>query len=61
MRFKSGSLKVDDTALRYRTRVVQEGDRRCKKCTLNSLVLTPLRILLSIPINDSPNVSTFIK
>ena len=24
-----------NTALEYRTRVVQEGDRRCKKSTLN--------------------------
>ncbi len=39
-----GSLKMN-TALEYSTRVVQEGGRRCKKSTLNDLVLlTPLRI-----------------
>jgi hypothetical protein len=38
-----GSLKMN-TALEYSTRVVQEGDRRCKKGTLNDLAyLTPLR------------------
>ncbi len=31
-----GSLKMN-TALEYSTRVVQEGDRRCKKSTLNDL------------------------
>jgi hypothetical protein len=37
-------------ALEYSTRVVQEGDRRCKKSTLNDLVhLTPLRIPLMNP------------
>jgi hypothetical protein len=41
-----GSLKMN-TALDYSTRVVQEGDRRCKKSTLNDLAyLTPLRIPL---------------
>ncbi len=39
-----------NTALEYSTRVVQEGDRRCKKSTLNDLVhLTPLRIPLMNP------------
>ncbi len=46
---KAGSLKMN-TALEYRTRVVQEGGRRCKKSTLNDLVhLTPLRIPLMNP------------
>ncbi len=41
-----GSLKMN-TALEYSTRVVQEGDRRCKKSTVNDLAyLTPLRIPL---------------
>jgi hypothetical protein len=41
-----------NTALEYITRVVQEGDRRCKKSTLNDLVyLTPLRIPLMNPPN----------
>jgi hypothetical protein len=41
-----GSLKMN-TTLEYSTRVVQEGDRRCKKSTLNDLAyLTPLRIPL---------------
>jgi hypothetical protein len=41
-----GSLKMN-TALEFSTRVVQEGDRRCKKSTLNDIVyLTPLRIPL---------------
>ncbi len=45
-----GSLKMN-TALEYSTRVVQEGDRRCKKCTLNDLAyLTPLRIPLMNPV-----------
>jgi hypothetical protein len=45
-----GSLKMN-TALEYSTRVVQEGDRRCKKSTLNDLVyLTPLRIPLMNPV-----------
>ena len=40
-----------NTALEYSTRVVQEGDRRCKKSTLNDLVhLTPLRIPLMNPV-----------
>jgi hypothetical protein len=39
-----------NTALKYSTRVVQEGGRRCKKITLNDLVhLTPLRIPLMNP------------
>jgi hypothetical protein len=39
-----------NTALEYSTRVVQEGGRRCKKCTLNDLVhLTPLSIPLMNP------------
>jgi hypothetical protein len=38
-----GSLKMN-TTLEYSTRVVQEGDRRCKKSTLNDLAyLSPLR------------------
>jgi hypothetical protein len=42
-----GSLKMN-TALEYSTRVVQEGDRRCKKSTPNDLAyLTPLRIPLN--------------
>jgi hypothetical protein len=42
-----GSLKMN-TTLEYSTRVVQEGDRRCKKSTtLNDLAyLTPIRIPL---------------
>jgi hypothetical protein len=41
-----------NTALEYSTGVVQEGDRRCKKSTLNDLVhLTPLRI----PVMNAPN------
>jgi hypothetical protein len=45
-----GSLKMI-TALDYSTRVVQEGDRRCKKSTLNdSAYLTPLRIPLLNPV-----------
>jgi hypothetical protein len=50
-RDKAGSLKIN-TALEYRTRVVQEGGRQCKKSTLslNDLVhLTPLRIPLMNP------------
>ncbi len=48
-----GSLKMN-TALEYSTRVVQEGDRRCKKSTLNGLAyLTPLRIPLMNPVNGS--------
>jgi hypothetical protein len=46
---EAGSLKMN-TALEYRTRVVQEGGRRFKKSTLNDLVhLTPLRIPLMNP------------
>jgi hypothetical protein len=45
-----GSLEMN-TALEYSTRVVQEGDRRCKKSTLNDLAyLTPLRIPLMNPV-----------
>ncbi len=45
-----GSLKKN-TALEYSTIVVQEGDRRCKKSTLNDLAyLTPLRIPLMNPV-----------
>jgi hypothetical protein len=45
-----GSLKMN-AALEYSTRVVQEGDRRCKKSTLNDLAyLTPLRIPLMNPV-----------
>jgi len=59
-----GSLKKN-TTLEYSTRVVQEGDRRCEKSTLNDLAyLTPLRIpLMNLVIvytdrrqhNQSPN------
>ena len=46
-----GSLKMN-TTLEYSTRVVQEGDRRCKKSTLNDLAYqTPLRIPLMNPVN----------
>ncbi len=49
-----GSLKKN-TTLEYSTRVVQEGDRRCKKSTLNDLAyLTPLRIPLMNPVLVSP-------
>jgi hypothetical protein len=45
-----GSLKMN-TTLEYSTRVVQEGDRRCKKSTLNDLAyLTPHRIPLMNPV-----------
>ncbi len=45
-----GSLKMN-TTFEYSTRVVQEGDRRCKKSTLNDLAyLTPLRIPLMNPV-----------
>jgi hypothetical protein len=45
-----GSLKMN-TTLEFSTRVVQEGDRRCKKSTLNDLAyLTPLRIPLMNPV-----------
>ncbi len=40
-----------NTGIEYSTRVVQEGDRRCKKSTLNDLAyLTPLRIPLMNPV-----------
>ncbi len=53
----TGSLKMN-TALEYSTRVVQEGDRRCKKSTLNDLAyLTPLRIPLMNPVIFSKQVS----
>ncbi len=46
-----GSLKMN-TTLEYSTRVVQKGDRRCKKSTLNDLAyLTPLRIPLMNPVH----------
>jgi hypothetical protein len=46
-----GSLKMN-TTLEYSTGVVQEGDRRCKKSTLNDLAyLTPLRIPLMNPVS----------
>ncbi len=49
---QAGSLKMN-TALEYSTRVVQEGERRCKKSTINDLVhLTPLRIPLMNPPNS---------
>jgi hypothetical protein len=49
---KVGSLKMN-TTLEYSTRVVQEGDRRCKKSTLNDLAyLTPLRIPLMNPVHE---------
>jgi hypothetical protein len=48
-----GSLKMN-TTLEYSTRVVQEGDRRCKKSTLNDLAyLAPLRIPLMNPVSAS--------
>jgi hypothetical protein len=53
-----GSLKMN-TALEYSTRVVQEGDRRCNKSTLNDLAyLTPLRIPLMNPVNLCRNFRT---
>ncbi len=46
-----------NTALEYSTRVVQEGDRRCKKSTLNDLAyLTPLRIPLMNPVYSRTTV-----
>ena len=46
-------LKMN-TTLEYSTRVVQEGDRRCKKSTLNDLAyLTPVRIPLMNPVIGS--------
>ncbi len=48
-----GSLKMN-TTLEYSTRVVQEGDHRCKKSTLNDLAyLTPLRIPLMNPVIET--------
>jgi hypothetical protein len=45
-----GSLKMN-TTLEYSTRVVQEGDRRCKKSTLSDVAyLTPLRIPVMNPV-----------
>ncbi len=45
-----GSLMMN-TTLEYSTRVVQEGNCRCKKSTLNDLAyLTPLRIPLMNPV-----------
>jgi hypothetical protein len=45
-----GSLKKN-TTLEYSTRVVQEGDRRCEKSTLNDLAyMTLLRIPLMNPV-----------
>jgi hypothetical protein len=53
-----GSLKMN-TTLEYSTRVVQEGDRRCKKSTLNDLAyLTPLRIPLMNPVYIYKNKPT---
>jgi hypothetical protein len=52
-----GSLKMN-TTLEYSTRVVQEGDRRCKKSTLNDLAyLTPLRIPLMNPVHVCNEIS----
>jgi hypothetical protein len=51
-----------NTTLEYSTRVVQEGDRRCKKSTLNDLAyLTPLRIPLMNPVNGSTFICTVLK
>ncbi len=53
-----GSLKKN-TTLEYSTRVVQEGDRRCEKSTLNDLAyLTPLRIPLMNPVSVGPQKDT---
>jgi hypothetical protein len=53
-----GSLKMN-TTLEYSTRVVQEGDRRCKKSTRNDLAyLTPLRIPLMNPVKVSYTACT---
>ncbi len=55
-----GSLKMN-TTLEYSTRVVQEGDRRCKKSTLNDIAyLTHLRIPLMNPVyvNGMPQKDT---
>jgi len=55
-KYMVGSLKMN-TALEYSTRVVQEGDRRCKKSTFNDLAyLTPLRIPLMNPVIISPSI-----
>ncbi len=52
-----GSLKMN-TALEYSTRVVQEGDRRCTKSTLNDLsYLTPLRIPLMNPVKGAKKMT----
>jgi hypothetical protein len=52
-----GSLKRN-TALEYSTRVVQEGDRRCEKSTLNDLAyLTPLRINTS----NEPSITLVLR
>jgi hypothetical protein len=54
-----GSLKKN-TTLEYSTRVVQEGDRRCEKSTLNDLAyLTPLRIPLMNPVRGSREVIVY--
>jgi hypothetical protein len=46
-----GSLKMN--TIEYSTRVVQEGDCRCNKSTLNDLAyLTPLRMPLMNPVLD---------
>ncbi len=56
-----GSLKKN-TTLEYSTRVVQEGDRRCKKSTLNDLAyLTPLRIPLMNPVVVSVSDSVHVQ
>ncbi len=56
-----GSLNMN-TALENSTRVVQEGDRRCKKSTLNDLAyLTPLRIPLMNPLYGSSFESRILK
>jgi hypothetical protein len=50
-----------NTTLEYSTRVVQEGDRRCKKSTLNDLAyLTPLRIPLMNPVFDSTTKGVYL-
>jgi hypothetical protein len=46
-----------NTTLEYSTRAVQEGDRRCKKSTLDDLAdLTPLRIPLMNPVSMMWNI-----
>ncbi len=53
-----GSLKMN-TTLEYSTRVVQEGDRRCKKSTLNDLAyLTPLRTLYDSGMEEDLSTTT---